>query len=421
MRRARLLRACFSLVVALTAAANTAPVVGDITAAARTDGSGIVDIACAVSGSGNDRCAITAQVSSDGGSMWTNTLSAGALSGALANVSPEGCTITWASKADLPGVSGSNNRSQATANDRRPPADMVLIPGGTFQMGDSFNEGGDDERPVHTVTLSPFYMGRYEITNAQYRDFLNSALSSGTIYVSDNIVYGTGNNQPYCDTHQSSTYSQIDWDGSTFSVRTKGGRSMDNDPMVMVSWFGAAAYANWRSQQEGRQPSYSLTTWVCDFRKNGYRLPTEAQWEYAARGGLAGKRFPWGDTITHSQANYWSIHWYSYDTSPTRGYHPAWNDGTMPYTSPVGSFAPNGYGLYDMAGNVWEWCNDWYDSYTPSSKTNPTGPTTGTWRVVRGGGWFNDAYFCRVAYRFSNSPPSTRHVNYGFRLSLSHQ
>ncbi|HSV27222.1 MAG TPA: SUMF1/EgtB/PvdO family nonheme iron enzyme, partial [Sedimentisphaerales bacterium] len=204
---------------------------------------------------------------------------------------------------------------------------------------------------------------------------------------------------------------------STFSVRTKGGRSMDNDPMVMVSWFGAVAYANWRSQQEGRQPSYCLTTWTLDFSRNGYRLPTEAQWEYAARGGLAGRRFPWGDTITHSQANYESSSRYSYDTSPTRGFHPAWNDGTMPYTSPVGSFPPNGFGLYDMAGNVWEWCNDWYGLYTSSPQTNPTGPTTGSCRVLRGGCWHHIAAHCRVANR-SYDAPSNRARNDGFRLSL---
>jgi len=325
------------------------------------------------------------------------------------------------------------------------PDDMVQISAGTFQMGDSFTEGYSNERPVHTVTLSPFYMGKYEITNAQYCAFLNSAYLQGLIAVTSNVVYkaGSGTSYPYCDTYQSSTYSQISWNGSTFSVRTKSGRDMSNDPMMMVSWYGAVAYCNWRSQQEGRQTCYNdFVTWTCDFSKNGYHLPTEAQWEYAARGGLPGKRFPWGDTINQTQANFYS-YTYSYDFSPVKNQlHPIWNDGVYPYTSPVGFFdgglkyksnynwpgsatsyqtenGGNGYGLYDMAGNVWEWCNDWYLStyYSSSPGSNPAGPTTGSYRVFRGGGWGDLAYYCRVAIR-GNSGPTTRGNYYGFRISL---
>jgi formylglycine-generating enzyme required for sulfatase activity len=294
--------------------------------------------------------------------------------------------------------------------------EMVYIPGGTFQMGDSFTEGWSHERPVHTVTVDSFYMGRYEVTNGQYCQYLNSALGS-SIYVSGGVVYGSGNNQPYCDTSTSNSYIQISYSGSVFSVRTKGGRSMSNDPMVEVSWFGAAAYCNWRSQQEGKELCYNLSTWNCDFTKKGYRLPTEAEWEYAARGGLSSRRFPWGDTITHSQANYDSDSRYSYDISPTRGYHPTWNDGIYPFTSPVGSFAANNYGLYDMAGNVWEWCNDWYGAYSSNTQTNPTGPTSGSYRDLRGGGWYEFADSCRVAYRVRDYP-HCQAFGHGFRLAL---
>jgi formylglycine-generating enzyme required for sulfatase activity len=297
------------------------------------------------------------------------------------------------------------------------PDDFVYIPDGYFQMGDSFSEGSSDELPVHTVQLDSFAIGKFEVTNQQYCEYLNSALGS-SIYVSGGTVYGTGNNQPYCDTYTSSSYSQIAYSGGVFTVRTKSGRSMANDPMVQVSWYGSAAYCNWRSQQAGKEQCYNLSTWNCDFNKHGYRLATEAEWEYAARGGLAGRRFPWGDNISHSQANYFACpSCYPYDVNPTEGFHPTWNDGVWPYISPVGTFAPNGYGVYDMTGNVWEWCNDWYSSYTSSPTSNPTGPTSGTDRVLRGGSWDCDAYYCRVADRNYAGPDDPGYSS-GFRIVL---
>ena len=300
---------------------------------------------------------------------------------------------------------------------------MVSIPAGTFQMGDSIGDGGSDQRPVHTVTLDSFAMGKYEITNGQYWEFLNSAYPS-QLKVVNGIVYASGdaaNSFPYCDTSTSSSRSQIAFSNNTFSVRTKSARDMSNDPMVQVSWYGSVAYCNWRSQQEGREQCYNLSTWTCDFTKKGYRLATEAEWEYAARGGLVGRRFPWGDTITHSQANYLSYGGYTYDISPTRGSHPAWNDGIPPYTSPVGSFPANGYGLCDMAGNVFEWCNDWYGDYSVGSQSNPIGPTTGAYRVIRGGYWGDGAAYCAVTYRYYGGTPSGRSGGIGFRLVLDFQ
>ncbi len=325
------------------------------------------------------------------------------------------------------------------------PCEFAFIPGGTFQMGDSFSEGGSNERPVHTVTLDSFYMGKYEITNQQYCDFLNSAKVQGLITVTDGVVYkaGSGTTYLYCDTSTSSPYSQIAYNGSTFSVQTKSGRSMVNDPMVRVSWYGAVAYCNWRSGQLGKQLCYDSGTLLPIYPlRNGVRLATEAEWEYAARGGLSGRRFPWGNDIYHTQANYYSSGSYSYDKGPTRGYHPLWNDGVYPYTSPVGFFdgtlkyksaynwpgsatsyqttnGGNGYGLYDMAGNVWEWCNDWYSSsyYSSSPSSNPTGPSSGSYRVLRGGDWDNGASNCRVANRIGDWPDN-RDSFIGFRVAL---
>ena len=157
----------------------------------------------------------------------------------------------------------------------------------------------------------------------------------------------------------------------------------------------------------------------CNWSANGYRLPTEAELEYAARGGAAGHRFPWSntDTIQHSRANYDSRSSYSYDTSPTRGYHPDYDTGDYPYTSPVGSFAANGYGLYDMAGNVWEWCWDWHseDYYSSSPGSDPRGPSSGSARMERGGGWYYSASYCRVALRDYYSP-GIEYYTLGFRL-----
>jgi formylglycine-generating enzyme required for sulfatase activity len=325
--------------------------------------------------------------------------------------------------------------AQWLTGDSNIPDDMVYRPYGGFEMGDHFAESYPDELPLHAVLLDAFFMSKFEITNQQYCDYLNSAYPAqikvdydegyGVVYAASD----SSNSYPYCDTHSYDSDSQIDYNdvSETFSVREKGGRDMSDDPMVEVSWYGAVAYCNWRSRQEGYQALYDPCdpNWPCDFFKHGYRLPTEAEWEYATRSGLSSKRFPWGDTISHSQANYKSLWvdgspYYPYDISPTAGFHPTWNDGIRPYTSVVGSFSPNGYGLYDMVGNVLEWCNDWYgsDYYDTSPYDNPTGPTSGTYRVIRGGNWFGNATGCRVAYRYFGGFPSSRGALSGFRIVL---
>lgn len=278
--------------------------------------------------------------------------------------------------------------------DPHPPADMVIIPFGPFLMGNSTDDMGTSwfiEQPVHWVTISAFYMDRYQVTKSKWDEIASWAETNGY------EVY------PY------------DTDG----------KAADH-PAIYASWYESVAWCNARSEKEGLTPCYTVTGTVyreavyytndlpdvvCDWTANGYRLPTEAEWEKAARGGATGRRFPWASTnINFQMANYycdwqeWGPGW-PYDTAPTGGYNPAFATGDQPYTSPVGSFAPNGYGLYDMAGNLFDWCWDWRsDSYYSLSPANdPRGPSTGTKRTLRGGAFIRQAYDCRCAFRHRES------------------
>lgn len=279
--------------------------------------------------------------------------------------------------------------------------DFAFIPAGNFQMGDSFTEGSTWERPVHTVNVSAFHMARHETTTELWEDVRAWGLDNGYT----DLPAGNG------------------------SLASKG----ENHPVHLVTWYDAVKWCNARSQKDGLTPCYRVGGAVfqtgtnsgvsCDFAANGYRLPTEAEWEKAARGGLGGKRFPWGDTIDHSQANYHANgSAFSYDSSgyTSYTYHPTYDHGDHPFSSPVGSFAPNGYGLYDMAGNMWEWCWDWHDSnYYGSSPTNdPQGPASGMLRVYRGGGWNYGANFCRAATRGISNPGNSSN-GFGFRVARS--
>jgi len=286
---------------------------------------------------------------------------------------------------------------QYSATSSSNPAGMVLIPAGQFLMGDTFNEGEAYELPVHAVDVSSFYMDQFEVTKGLW----------------DQVKGGNaGNGYSY------------DNDGS--------GKGL-NHPVQSIDWYDMVKWCNARSEMEGRVPAYYTDAALSQIYKTGqvapfvnwhagYRLPTEAEWEKAARGGASGRRFPWSDvdTITQTQANYYSDASFPYDISATRGFDPAFNDGTMPYTSPVGSFAPNGYGLYDMAGNVWEWCWDVAGNYPSDTQTDPHGPDTGTTRVGRGGNWNFYAEHCRNAYRYGNSPDYSA-TNIGFRCALPAQ
>jgi formylglycine-generating enzyme required for sulfatase activity len=317
-------------------------------------------------------------------------------------------TMRLAVRAVRGGTSGQPNGTVDSDSTSFP--ETVLIPGGGFVMGDHHNfvdpQHPSDEYPLHEVTLDAFYMAKTETTNRQFLAFLNAALTSNLIEVRSGVVYAVGSDVLYCYTHQYADYSSIGYDGVSFSIVD----FRANHPMVGVMWFGAAAYCNWLSAANGLESCYDLATWTCDFTKNGYRLPTEAEWEYAGRGGQYNPyyKYPWGDTPDNTRAN-WPDSRDPYET------------GSYPWTTPVGFYdgtlrkktefnwpgsqteyltanGANAYGLFDMAGNVWELVNDWYGQnyYSISPVDNPTGPTTGfimpdgkPYRGMRGGNWYN--------------------------------
>jgi len=249
--------------------------------------------------------------------------------------------------------------------------EMVFVQRGSFQMGS--NEGDDSEKPVHTVTVGSFYMGKYEVTVAQFRQFINDAG-----YQTDADKDGGS----YIWTGKWEKRSGVNWKcDAEGNIRPQ---SEYNHPVIHVSWNDATEYCNWLSRKTGKN----------------YWLPTEAEWEYAARGGNQSRGY------TYSGGN-------NLDEV-------AWYDGNSGNkTHPVGQKRPNELGLYDMSGNVWEWCKDWYggDFYKTSSAIEPKGPSTGSYRVSRGGSWYSNAQICRPSYRLSYLP-GYRISFLGFRLVL---
>ena len=273
------------------------------------------------------------------------------------------------------------------------PTGMVLIPSGSFTMGNSIGDADIPDAAPVTANVSAFYMDANLVTLSQWQGVYAYATAHG---------YGLN----------------------------AGAGKAANHPVQTVDWYDCVKWCNARSQQAGKVPVYytdagltqvytnlEVTVYV-NWGAKGYRLPTEAEWEKAARGGLSGQRFPWGNLISQTNANYkGATGSYSYDLGPN-GYNSIGLVGGSPYTSPVGSFAANGYGLYDMAGCVAQWCCDWYG--TPyAGGTDPRGVASGSNRVARGGGWYTDAIYCRAAGRNSHDPTYWYNRDLGFRSVLS--
>ena len=310
--------------------------------------------------------AVSLQISGDGGA--TFAVPAVAVTGAVGPAvgTGSGKALTWNAGADWNGQFSSQVRIKLFVGDGPISAGLASIPAGSFSMGDSLD--GTADAPVRTVTVSAFYVGITEVTKGEWDD-----------------VWAWGQRHGYTD---------------LFLAAGKAA----NHPVTFMKWYDAIKWCNARSEKEGLAPCYAVdgkpmregfSAPTVNWAVKGYRLPTEAEWEKAARGGWSGKRFPWGDTISHSQANYYSSSSYAYDVSTTRGVHPSYESGT----SPVGSLAANAYGLYDMAGNVVEWCWDWYGTYASGAQTNPRGAASGEGRVRRGGAWRGSVKYCRAADR----------------------
>lgn len=255
--------------------------------------------------------------------------------------------------------------------------EFLLVPAGRFTMGDSSGEGHVRERPAHPVDLDAFYIGKYEVTNGDWRRFRDDAgyadpkfWPNGWVVPKDQVPYWT-------------------------QANNHGGGTPNSDPFPVlgVNWDSAVAYCNWLSAKTGKK----------------YRLPTEAEWEKAAR-GTDGRKFPWGNTIDRSVANYVGAQ--SFDTGREVGFYDGTKRGDLQTKS---NASP--YGAFDMAGNVMEWTADWYDVdyYASSPIKNPKGPASGAYKVLRGGTFFMEPYDQRSTSRTAAWPSLQAHRMIGFR------
>jgi len=273
--------------------------------------------------------------------------------------------------------------------------DMVLVNGDSFSMGNPNAKKQEEyQTPVHTVKVSDFYMAKKEVTVKEYKEFINDKSFKGF----------SNKHNHYMPSKPDSTW----WQGhpetenfyETYIISWWGWQ--DQFPMFNVTWYDAVEYCNWLSEKTGLEPCYYVNEdfgVACDYSKNGYRLPTEAEWEYAARGGKNKDKY-----IYSGSNNIGDVAWYD-DNTDLKG------------PKNVGTKKPNSLGIYDMSGNVWEWCNDFYSPfyYKNSPKDNPVNEYPTGAKSIRGGSWHYRADLATVT---SRDGPKTGHTNYnyGFRL-----
>ena len=434
-RRGVSLLMLLALLVAPMAMAG--PSVTNVTFLQQSDGVGDTEVRVTydlVSSSGP--CDITVSLSKDGGTDGY-PYPVSSVTGDVSAVSAgTGRVITWKIAQDYPNENIANARLRLLADDGVPagnglPVEMLSVAAGSFDMGrtssgDDATYGGSDELPVHTVTLSAYEIGKYEVTNQQFCEVLNYAIDSSRNYLLDGsgaVWSGTGDIHAGADIELILTFAapdcNIQFSAGSFSPKTRVGLpgttnySTATHPVVHVSWAGAAYFCNWLSAMEGLTPVYDPTSaWAANFANNGYRLPTEAQWERAAAWDGT-KHWIYGfvsDTLTgYLSAN-------AVDNSTQ--YSNPLGFTIFPLTSPVGWFdgvqvSPNSnvttshsvspVGCYDMTGNAWEWCHDSYLStyYATSPGTDPQGPVSSIRRVFRGGSFSDSPGYARTATRNS--------------------
>lgn len=384
------------------------PVATNVRATQQAYPSYLVDIWYDLADADGDSAYITVQISKDGGASWA--VSTRHSTGHVGlNVAPGfNRHILWDAGADAPNLEEVDMKVRVNAWGSPAPGELVLVPNGQFDMGQT-----SIVTPVHTVTLTrPFLLGRMEVTNQQYRAVAQWAVDHGYATVTGNrlVAYGV------VLLDMTSIDCEITFGAGLFGLRRAPGASVygfdqadtydpAQHPVKMVSWYGSACYCDWMSMMNGL-PAYYNGNWNQTpspnnpYTATGYRLPTEAEWEFAAQFDDE-RTYPWGDnTPTCTYANYYIF---------TGGSCGCWS-------SPVGTHPAGAttLGMQDMAGNIWEWCNDWYVAYTSSPVTDPPGPSTGSGRILRGGGWTINAAFLPNAIRTYAAPSFINH--YGFRL-----